>query len=287
MIAHPLRVAHQQHQPEALVEEGAGDGTAGRHPCEPVLQTVQHRLDPVVHEGEAAELLADAPEGGQGPLGQAVLAGEAPIELAGDPGHLTEEGVAQPLHLLRQIARARPPGRSDRAGSRSPDARRPARRDRAPCGSPPPTGGAGAIQSSTASRVAGNEGGALPFESLAERVQLRGHGLGALLRDGVATQEAHPAGEADALRLLLEALEHLDRLRVADPLGAQGHQVLGGDIGAEGQVLGGELLASGPDPDIQVDRHQAVEYLRRVHGASLPEGARAGRAAEHGRRCRR
>ena len=62
---------------------------------------------------------------------------------------------------------------------------------------------------------------------------------------------------------------------------------LANEAKAEGQVLGGELLASGPDPDIQVDRHQAVEYLRLVHSASLPEGAGAGRAAEHGRRCRR
>ena len=84
-----------------------------------------------------------------------------------------------------------------------------------------------------------------------------------------------------------EAVEHLDGLRVADPLGAQGHQVLGRDVGAEGEVLGGELLASGPDPDIQVDRHQAVEHGHRLHVSSLPEGARLRPAAGYGRRCRR
>jgi hypothetical protein len=281
-----LNVGDQQHQPEALVEEGAGDRTLARHPREPVLETVQDRLDAVVHEGQTAQLLADAPEGGQGPLGQRLLADEAPVELAGDPGHLAEEGVAQSLYLLLEVSRdfrgrdpvelvAKAETRLDERGGidRFTDRCLPLRVQCDPV-----------LDRLTVTR---NKRCALLREGLAERIELRGHGLGLFLGDGVAAQEAHAAREADTLRLLLDAVEHPDLLGVADALGAQGHQVLGRFIGTEGEVLGGELLAPGPDPDIQVDRHQAVEYLHRLHGTSLPRGARARPAAEHGRRCRR
>jgi hypothetical protein len=60
--------------------------------------------------------------------------------------------------------------------------------------------------------VAGDEGCTLLGEGLAEGVQLRRDRFGAVLRNGVAAQETHAAAEADALRLLLQAVEHLDRL---------------------------------------------------------------------------
>jgi hypothetical protein len=118
---------------------------------------------------------------------------------------------------------------------------------------------------------------ALPLlgEDLGQAIERGGDLLGARLGDGKAPQKAHPAFQTHPLGVALQALKHPHRLRVADPFRAQGHQILGRDLRAQGQILRGELLASGPDPDIQVDRHQAVENRRRVHGTSqeIPEDA--------------
>jgi hypothetical protein len=126
-------------------------------------------------------------------LGQRVLADEALVELARDAGHLAEKRVPQPLHLLRQIARVLH-GRDAVELIAEAQARlRYASGIHRLADRCLPLGVQGdPVLDGLA--VAGAEGCTLLGEGLAKGDQLLRHRLGAILRDGVAAQEAHAAG---------------------------------------------------------------------------------------------